>query len=544
MAAASLVSEIENDFLTCKLCEKPFNEPKALQCLHTFCRGCLATHIHRNLVQTNEGTGCVFCPTCQQISDVPHSGVDGLQDNHLLRNLLDMIYAKALQPCELCRVEGQHRSATYCCIKCEEFLCAECARMHRRTSVTKDHLVVNVGMMKDLCKGSSPGGRSVRLLTKFGRCDVDIHNPTGLCVNRADDIIISNGDSTISIFSQAGKCKKVIDQREFYGLDANYIRNKCVAVTAEGYVAVAMRKDITLLSAHVATIESLAGRETGGCTIRTRSSIKCVPHGIAVTNDNHIIVTDIGKHCIYVFDQEFKLVRQFGKYGRRGKQFKEPYFVTVNDANDIFISDYGNHAIKVFDFKGRSKLKFGTMGREPGQLMHPMGVCADRHGNIFVADRDNHRVQMFDSQGKYVMTVIEKTCKEGNDVRPQDVAITTNGHLVVLLKGIEGVNYAKIHIYQYSGVRVDQDEAEHDLTELRQSLNSLRVSKAKMQSFQRAGKLPPLDARSMPPSSSGQVPSAPSFGKPPDIVTEHQSLEDITEGGQHNDKDSTVCILL
>ena len=413
--------------------------------------------------------------------------------------------------------------------------------MHRRTTLTKDHLVVNVGMMKDLHKGMSSGGSNVRLLTKFGRCDVDVHNPTALCVNHADDIIVSNGDSTISVFSQSGKCKKVIDQREFYGLDANYIRNKCVAVTAEGYIAVAMRKDVSVLSAHVATIESLAGREAGVCSVRTRSSIKCVPHGIAVTNDNNIVVTDIGKHCVYVFDQEFNLVRQFGKYGHRAKQFKEPYFVTVNDNNDILVSDYGNHAIKVFDFRGKAKLKFGTMGREAGQLMHPMGVCTDRHGNIIVADRDNHRVQMFDGHGKYVATLIQKTCMEGNDVRPQDVAMTTNGHLVVLLKGIEGVNYAKIHIYQYSGVRLDHEEAEHELKELRQSLNTLRASKAKMLSLQRAGKLPPLDAQ---PSTSGQVPSAPQLNKPPDIVPDRKGLDGVADGEQSNYKISSVCVIL
>jgi len=77
-------------------------------------------------------------------------------------------------------------------------------------------------------------------------------------------------------------------------------------------------------------------------------------------------------------------------------------------------------------------------------------VCTDKFGNVFVADRDNHRVQMFDKSGKYIAAVLADTCatSAGRDVRPIDVAVTSQTRLVVLLTGVEGVDFAELHVYQ------------------------------------------------------------------------------------------------
>jgi len=92
----------------------------------------------------------------------------------------------------------------------------------------------------------------------------------------------------------------------------------------------------------------------------------------------------------------------------------------------------------------------GGAGRDAGRFLHPVGLCADKFGNVFVADRDNHRVQMFDKCGKYIATVLADTCSTagGRDVRPLDLAVTSQTRLAVLLTGVEGVDFAEVHIYQ------------------------------------------------------------------------------------------------
>jgi len=51
--------------------------------------------------------------------------------------------------------------------------------------------------------------------------------------------------------------------------------------------------------------------------------------------------------------------------------------------------------------------------------------------------------------GTFISTVVVTTFLEsGIDGRPEDVSLTSQGLLVVLFKGIEGVAYAEIRIYQ------------------------------------------------------------------------------------------------
>ena len=100
---------------------------------------------------------------------------------------------------------------------------------------------------------------------------------------------------------------------------------------------------------------------------------------------------------------------------------------------------------------GDFRFKFGGVGRDPGRLLHPAGVCADRHGNLFVADRDNHRIQMFDGIGRFIGIVIDDTSATTSgrlDIRPLDVAVTSQTRLVVLLTGIEGVDCVEVRVYE------------------------------------------------------------------------------------------------
>ena len=500
---------------------------------------------------------CMFCPLCRQICDLPSNGVDGLPDNHLLRSLLDTINSKVRQACDVCKDEGKRRKAGYVCIKCEDFLCDDCAVMHKKTRITKDHLVINISSIKDILPGLEESDNKgslvfVRLMTKFGCHGDDLNHPISVCTNRADDIIISNSNSIISVFSQTGACKKTIDQRIFYGLEKNALQNRCVSMTAEGFLVVAMRKDITSSHAHVAVIESMAAREISVLSQKTRHPHDVMPHGIVVTNNNHFVVTDIGKHCVYVYDSEYQLVKQFGKKGSRSKQFKYPQYVTVNFRNDILVSDYGNHCIKMFDFKGKLKLQFGSMGKELGQLMHPVGICCDKYGNTFVADRDNHRVQMFNIHGSYFATILSDTCSEGHDVRPQDVAITTNGHLVVLLTGIEGVDFAQVHIYQYGPSRLRRQGRKVTQVCSRADLATPMPSQLRGR-----GKLPPLCRNAIATGDhDGYMemdPTAPPFADlkniPPDLLRHGTHRAAGAEGGNGADgkgfdPNSTVCVIL
>ena len=578
--AEKLVNEIKDDFLTCKLCNNTFSDPKALPCLHTFCKGCLVEHINRHKVQAGDGTYCVFCPTCRQVCDLPRNTADGLQDNHLLGSLLDTLHSHTTKNCDLCSEDGKSAPASYVCIRCEDFLCDECSRSHKRTRLTRDHLVMKITSMRDIYNSAqkkSGGQLLVRLLARFGHYGDSLCNPISVDVNSANDIIVSNDNNTVSVFSIVGDYKKSINQNLFYGLEKNCLPSKCATLTAEGYIAVAMRKDRTSSSAQVCVLESFANREVAVCNARMGNPKDSEPYGIAVMKNNNIVVTDAGRHCVYIFNPEYDMVKQFGKRGSKNTQFKYPFHVTIGPNDEVIVSDYGNHCIKMFDSRGKFKLKFGTMGNADGELLHPVGLCADQDGSIFVCDRDNHRVEMFDPKGAFMTHIIRNSCRDSLDIRPQDVAITTQRHLVILLKGVEGVDFSQIHIYQYlssasssNSVTLDE-ETTQQLYSLRASIDSINFLAPR----RGKGSLPPLDTGkgtkkpdrsdvSHPAYGSYGVgntskPSAPTEGpnvgesmmdRRPDLVPRDdryqgaRSARSQTTGHKRQQPDSSVCVIL
>ncbi|XP_066296584.1 tripartite motif-containing protein 2-like [Branchiostoma lanceolatum] len=65
--------------LHCGICLEPFNNPKALACLHTFCQDCLVNLVGKKTYLT--------CPTCRSSVSLPPKGVQGLPDNFWLSEL-------------------------------------------------------------------------------------------------------------------------------------------------------------------------------------------------------------------------------------------------------------------------------------------------------------------------------------------------------------------------------------------------------------------------------------------------------------------------
>ena len=134
----------------------------------------------------------------------------------------------------------------------------------------------------------------------------------------------------------------------------------CVAVTTEGYVAVAVRDDVTAGSSNggrgsaaarrMAVVESLAGRLVGGCDVRVTSKgggdAPAWPYGVVAMETGHVVVSDAANHRVYVFDAELRLVRRFGRRGGRDRQFKSPRHLATTPDNNIIVSDYGNHCVK------------------------------------------------------------------------------------------------------------------------------------------------------------------------------------------------------
>ncbi|KAL5496836.1 hypothetical protein EMCRGX_G013200 [Ephydatia muelleri] len=62
--------------ITCGVCSKPYNDPRILSCLHSFCLQCLHHEIEKS------GSQQMFqCPICEQNTSIPVGGASVLPQN-------------------------------------------------------------------------------------------------------------------------------------------------------------------------------------------------------------------------------------------------------------------------------------------------------------------------------------------------------------------------------------------------------------------------------------------------------------------------------
>ncbi|XP_078582448.1 E3 ubiquitin-protein ligase TRIM56-like [Branchiostoma floridae x Branchiostoma japonicum] len=145
-SADAILSKISGDFLECTICLEPFKDPKVLPCLHTFCEGCLKKLVAQDKVKFS-------CPTCRTETVLPKGGVASFKNNFFVQSLSDTVQThKSLVSkegdkvqCDNCEEDG----ASQGCVVCEEFLCDECACVHRRAKRTRGHKVIGAAELKE-----------------------------------------------------------------------------------------------------------------------------------------------------------------------------------------------------------------------------------------------------------------------------------------------------------------------------------------------------------------------------------------------------------
>ncbi|XP_022098512.1 E3 ubiquitin-protein ligase TRIM33-like isoform X3 [Acanthaster planci] len=144
--------------LECALCCGRFNNPKLLDCLHSFCAECIKKHKASNSSRVKPTSKAhevprVLCPVCRQETDLP-AGVDGLKTNVYLIGLIDEIVMQeqvancgdAKLSCGSC--EDSHNSAVSRCLDCALYLCAGCERAHTRFAALSSHTIATLDEIK------------------------------------------------------------------------------------------------------------------------------------------------------------------------------------------------------------------------------------------------------------------------------------------------------------------------------------------------------------------------------------------------------------
>jgi hypothetical protein len=139
----------EADVTTCSICLQPFNIPKYLPCLHTFCQSCISTYI-ASFLERGEKTS-IECPVCKVSVSAPedqctaedwaqrlplNSLLVGLMEKHKLHRP-----EKICMSCERLQVKS---TATCICVECSDALCSNCEKSHKSNKSSSHHEILSI----------------------------------------------------------------------------------------------------------------------------------------------------------------------------------------------------------------------------------------------------------------------------------------------------------------------------------------------------------------------------------------------------------------
>ena len=153
--------------------------------------------------------------------------------------------------------------------------------------------------------------------------------------------------------------------------------------------------------------------------------------GLAITREGHLIVAEMGKHCITIIDPtNGRKIRSFGQYGSGQVQFKGPHGVAVIQDGRIVVADCSNR-LQVLTAEGAFIATVGSEGSQPLQFDHPWDVAVDHNGKFFVTENGNHRVQVLNADLTYSHCFGSRGAQPGEFNNPRGLAIDADGMVYV-----------------------------------------------------------------------------------------------------------------
>ena len=180
----------------------------------------------------------------------------------------------------------------------------------------------------------------------------------------------------------------------------------------------------------VPTVSVIHGR-TGKLLATWGAGQFVMPHGLSLDREDNVWLTDVGRHQVFKFSHDGRLLLTLGERGVPGSDqshFNLPTDVAALPDGSFYVSDgYKNTRVVKFNADGRYDFEWGGKGAGPGQFNLPHGVAVDGRGRVVVCDRSNSRLQVFDSKGKFLAE-----WKGPLIGRPYGVSIGSDGHIFAI----------------------------------------------------------------------------------------------------------------
>ena len=252
-----------------------------------------------------------------------------------------------------------------------------------------------------------------------------LNNPWGVVITKNEEIVVAeNGAHCITILNKEGKKVKSFGTRGIKEGQFTYPHG--VAISHDGYILVTDNHRLQKLTFEGDCVKSVGSSKTGNGPLQLN-----VPIGMTVhPTTGQIFIADNDNHRIQVLDKDLAYSHSFGKRGSSPEQFNDPWDVTFHNEGYLYVADSDNHCIKKFTSTEQYISTFSSCGSNPGKISCPSSIIIDNN-LLYVSELVNHRISIFDTNGCFIHCFGKRGSGEGEFNIPCGITVDSLGNLYV-----------------------------------------------------------------------------------------------------------------
>ncbi|XP_071797928.1 uncharacterized protein [Asterias amurensis] len=440
--------KIRHVHIECPICLSRFNDPKILDCQHSFCLKCLQVLVDKQ----DQNKDFIICPVCREKTSIPEKGVSALLNCFFLSSLIDDVInlegpEDDINPpvwtCEGC---DEGLKAVSRCVDCDAKLCTACLEHHAKLKMNRHHQIVDAFASsnerpKDTDKTQSPKCRKhtdQELRFYCETCDLLACHACVVFDHRASNHNLSEINDSITSYRQAveealmkfDECRKQF-QKVDDSIKHSQRRLQLMVDQALQDILVKEEEEITkirnasrLLHQRVTQIGQERGEEFGSIRSSNHDKMSRAEQIVASVNE------------LMQKADDFELLDLKPKVMHNLTFHKELQFQTVQHSKS-FIGFKGHDVVTDADIgeileeeKWEVKTEFGKEGEGEGEFKVASDVACFSNGDIVVTDIGRGLLSTFTSKDCYKSTGVQSETEDGQLYCPNGVCVTSDDLLL------------------------------------------------------------------------------------------------------------------
>ncbi|XP_038062523.1 E3 ubiquitin-protein ligase TRIM71-like [Patiria miniata] len=451
-AVSSALETISRHHFECSICQERYQQPKILECLHSFCEQCLLKYCSTK----HEGFTAIPCPVCRQETKLPESGVQGLKTNFHLIGLVEEFELQEKLVCSgdtklICETCDDGNEATHQCLDCSLNICSRCHSSHKRVPVTSSHVIatlddVREGKVKLTKKNPKQHPKCPKHEGEVARffcttcqvlicrdCTVINHCKPEHSYVESDEVTSKYKQSLAELFPPLKNSmtklqesrEKVSRMKEDLGVAVKRVMTEVQDRAAEIRAQVTAQENRILVD--IKNIQTDRGQKLDEYEKTMSLAVKRFQYSLDTAREVTKTASDSDFLSLYAtISKDLKLLAD-QSVPRVDNRLAFLKFKQSEGVGGISLGEV------VVEGKWELCREFGTMGSGPGEFSGAWGIAARQPDGIAVTDNINKRVVICSIDGNQKSTIPMQRCPLGIE------ATRSDNRLVVVEQGARHV---------------------------------------------------------------------------------------------------------